>query len=61
MQVAELKKELESQHKEKEALEARAKNAETKIDVLILKIENVSLFIYFILFVSFGKKKLFCS
>ncbi|KAK9946721.1 hypothetical protein M0R45_012168 [Rubus argutus] len=40
-QVDKLKKELEAQRKEKEALEARANEAEKKIDVLILKINKI--------------------
>lgn len=42
LQVDQLTKELEAQHKEKEALEARANQAEKKIDVLLLKIDKVS-------------------
>ncbi|KAL6207719.1 hypothetical protein ACLB2K_018673 [Fragaria x ananassa] len=40
-QVDQLTKELEAQHKEKEALEARANQAEKKIDVLLLKIDKI--------------------
>lgn len=42
LQVDKLKKELEAQRKEKEALEARANEAEKKIDVLLLKIDKVN-------------------
>ncbi len=42
MQVDKLKKELETQQKQKDALEAKASEAEKKIGELNLKLENVS-------------------